>query len=137
MTDQKEFREKTFDEQMKEAQEHTSVAEAMAKHYWAQSGYDHIVRCGTPPDQRMWDNPGVPLIDFMSDQEIEARVEGFYDFCHPNYTRETYEADVMREIERDRSFKTPLAKLVLFLSRAGRLPSRYQHLIKGAKQNDK
>lgn len=124
------FKDKTLIEQIKEAEKHTTTAEAMTKCSLAQTAYDHLVRGGTPSDRRMWNNPNTPLIDLMSDQEIEAKVEQFYRICNSNYTREVYEADVVSEIQRESSVeKSPLANIILFLSEVRRLPEKYKHLI--------
>ncbi|MCK4589027.1 MAG: hypothetical protein KAT77_01170 [Nanoarchaeota archaeon] len=130
-----EFKEKTFHEQFKEAEKHTTVKEAMAKHGLAQTAYDHLIRGGTPPNKKMWDNPGVPLVDLMGTQEIEGAIEQYYRICDqfPNYTREILEEGIISEIQRDKSVKSPLTKMVLYLSDVGKLPDKYKHLVEEPK----
>jgi hypothetical protein len=124
--------EKPLDEQIKEAERFTSEEEASNKCYFAQTAYDHLVRCGTPPDPRMWDNPDTPLIDFMSDEEVEHSIEAFYKDLSPDnpYAIKFFEENIQYEIQTDSKFKSPLTKLLLFFEEVGRLPDRYSHLVK-------
>jgi len=131
----KTFREKTFNEQKEEAEKHTTLDEAMAKPYFAQTAYDHLVRCGTPPDSRMMEEPTKPYVDFLTDEEIEERIDHFYKGLNPNnpYACKFFEEDIVREIQEDCPLekKVGLAHMVLFLSSVGRLPEKYEHLIRG------
>ena len=123
------FKDKSFSEQIEEARQHTTAEKARDKPGLSQTAYDHIIRCGTAPDERMLDNPGTPLIDFLNEEEVIERIEAHYNICNPNYTREALETDIRSAIQRENSIKSGLTEMILYLSKVGRLPQKYSHIV--------
>jgi len=123
------LRDKSFEEQLKEALVHTNLDNSRRKDYLERTAYDHIVFGGTPPDGRMWDNPSTPLIDLMDSSEIEDKLEKFYSNCNPYYTRETFEEDIRREITTlGKRNLSSIAEMVITLNRKCKLPEKYNGL---------
>ena len=123
------LRNKSSDEQLEEAERYTSEAEAMKKHSLEQTGYDHLVRCGTPPDTRMFDRPDVALIDLMDDEEVEARIKKDLSYAvMGNYTMDCLKLDIQFQISNE-GFKSLITETLMFLSKVGRLPKEYRHLL--------
>jgi len=123
------FKQKSFEEQVKEAEKHSYFGAIRKKSSLAATAYDHIIVGGTPPDNRMLDHPEKPLADLMTNKEIEAYLDLGKIVRFFETTLEEAEKELQKRITvKDAHF--PLVEDILYLSEIGRLPEKFQKYLK-------
>jgi hypothetical protein len=120
----KPFKEKSFAEQVEEASQHSHFGAILKKHYLAATGYDHIIVGGTPPYNRMLDHPEKPLVELLTDPELEGLLDIKKAASLLKITPEEFEQELSDRLATGESY--PLVSEILFLAEAGRLPEKFR-----------